>query len=196
MKNIKWGNKELPGVSHEELCKLNHKALSSIENLKNVDRDKLVKSLKESGKLEKWRMSGASKGGKVSGKQSVESGQLQSIASAGGKATAKIAEENGYGFYGITAEEKTINAKKGATATAEKKRLIALEKGMQFVDLLPSNNITQKEIEDASVAIGYSKRQASRLAERHLLIDNHVVWEKGTQSAGKTNWKLTTYKKK
>jgi len=176
-------------------AKFSKKQLSSINNLDNVDREKLVKVLKDSGKLDKWRQSGASAGGKVNGKKNVESGHLKSIASAGGKAAGNLTKQNGTGIFSQTAEERSINSKKGSVARLKNMLITKNKKQQIFLDLLPEIGITRDIAEDAVVVVGYAKRQASRFCEELLEIDNLVIHVDG-KSRGRTNWKLTTYKKK
>jgi hypothetical protein len=97
-KNVKWGNKELPGLSEEELLKLTTQKMAAaelgkIQGKKNAESGHLdnirdIKACKRGG--EKGGKISGPKNGLIRGKQAVESGQLKSIAPLGGKAAAAI----------------------------------------------------------------------------------------------------------
>lgn len=79
-KNIKWGNKELPGLSHEDLVKLNSSKLGQIEGGKITGN-----SLKGQEQIREIQKIGCFLGGKTgaSGKSQVESGKIKDFIEGG-----------------------------------------------------------------------------------------------------------------
>lgn len=123
-KDIKWGNKELKDLSHDELNKYSIAYLQSIQN--GIDA-------RDSGQLQSVAHLGGKKtlgsgdytyiqsmGGNVIGKQNVESGHLKSICSDGGKAGAKSQMEKKIGIHTADTELRRqwaiLGGKKSAAA--------------------------------------------------------------------------------
>lgn len=79
-KNIKWANKELPGLSHEDLVKLNSSKIGQIEGGKTTGN-----SLNGQKQIREIQKIGSSLGGKTgaSGKSQIESGKIQDFIEGG-----------------------------------------------------------------------------------------------------------------
>lgn len=90
-KNIKWANKELPGLSHEDLVKLNSAKLGQIEGGK-ITGPALGKKNVESGLLDRI-LPAAREASKEWYKNNVEKAKQQG--SIKGKLAAKTNKENG-----------------------------------------------------------------------------------------------------
>lgn len=130
------------------------------------------------------------KNGKKSGVKNVESGHLKSI--------TKL----------WNPEEAGINGKKGGaknvetgwikefqnigTQAATVKRVAKKEsKYPEFLALLPENNITYKMAEEATISIGYAKRQTGRLIDENLELQK-IIKDKSER----IRWSVCLYKKK
>jgi len=136
------------------------------------------------------RSASAKNGGYVTGKKHVESGHLKRISTpwtpeeateAGKKGGAKNVES------GWAKESQIIRSKAGAKVAIEKKE----SKYPEFLALLPETGITKTMAKQAAVDIGYAERQWDRLLKACCKIENQVFLKNG-----RTNWELSTWKKK
>ena len=95
MKNIKWGNKELPGVSHDELAKLTVSKMARQQGAETSRNKQTKETLSKGGKnaikkrksnKDKWNASvknflsaGGKVQGKIQGKKNVEFGHIKAL---------------------------------------------------------------------------------------------------------------------
>jgi hypothetical protein len=131
------------------------------------------------------------KKGKKSGAKNVESGHIYTLndyprdenqrSEAGKKGGAKNVES------GWINEAQVIRSKAGAKVAIEKKE----SKYPEFLALIPETGITKTMAKQATVDIGYAERQWDRLLKACCEIENQVFLKNG-----RTNWELSTWKKK
>lgn len=105
-KNIKWANKELPGLSHDELNKLTENILSKKENglyaATHINKNQGKKNA-QSGHMKNIQTIGAPLGGKIGGIVTRDTGKLKEHSLLGNKANA---EKYGVKIYAFNLNTK------------------------------------------------------------------------------------------
>jgi hypothetical protein len=128
--------------------------------------------------------------GKKGGLKHVESGHLKSISRLWNSEEAGINGKKGGSKNvetGWIKEFQNIGVEAAAIAAKAKKQ----SKYPEFLALLPNNDITYKMAEEATILIGYAKRQTGRLIDENLELQNEIK-----DKSGRTRWSICTYKKK
>ena len=144
-KNIKWADKELPGLSHEDLLKLNNRTLHG------QDMGKLAV---ENGNIKIFQKSGNDKV-----KELIENGEWSKISSKGweGIKDKEKAKEH-ISFLGkVIAKTDKVKEKIARTKNQKKK-----EHEEEFYNMLP-NQFSNRDAQEIAKSIGKSNKYAQRI---------------------------------
>ena len=134
---------------------------------------------------------GAILGGEITGQKHVESGHIYTLNYTNRRPGQRSEAAKKAGDKNV--ETGWINEfqKIGTDAAAEANTNKRLSKHPEFLALLPDTGITKQMAKNAAVDIGYAERQWDRLLTNTCEIENQVFLKNG-----RTNWELSTWKKK
>ena len=200
-KQIKWGNKELPGLSHDELNKMTSAKLSRSQFMTDYHKDperkeinrlagiKMAAVLKESGYYEtKSYLEMVSKNGKKQGDVNAETGHMQEIQKIGaalGGSTNSIKQQEAREIQFKTHFRKAGTA--AAAIAATEKFHAKIE---ELIKALPKGWITIKQAETAKVELGLKRFSVRNMTNesKYFTIEKRTSNQQTLRFKVKTKW--------